>query len=131
MTTLEVDARRLRSEIAAFYAGFGQPNELKSALREASLLVPLTDDDRVFTLTYGGVQWLCGFTDITEYARFMTERGVVADQQYRFHTFQGSRLIDFAAEQVDPTGVAVDMLGAAPMAFGPDLTADATAFGQV
>ncbi|MFD4432826.1 hypothetical protein [Nocardia sp. NPDC058497] len=130
MRVVEVDSARLRGEVAAFYAGFGHPGQLESALRVSTLLVPLIDDDRVFTLAYGGLQWLCGFTGVAEYARFMTARGVVAGREYRFHTFLGSRLVDFAAEQSEPTGIAVDMLGAAPMAFGPDLSADVSMFGQ-
>ena len=122
MAVIEVESARLRAEIAAFYAGFGVASELAAAFESSALLVPLTGpEDRVFTLESGGVAWLCAFTGVEEYARFMSARGVHADQSYRFHTFVGQRLREFAAAQPDPTGVAVDMLGAAPMAFPPHL----------
>ncbi|MGF0318535.1 hypothetical protein [Nocardia fluminea] len=122
MSVVDVDSARLRSEIAAFYAGFGVSSELSAAFESSALLVPLVGpEDRVFTLESGGLAWLCAFTGVEEYARFMSARGVVADQSYRFHTFLGQRLREFAAAQPDPTGVAVDMLGAAPMAFPPHL----------
>ncbi|APE38796.1 hypothetical protein BOX37_27955 [Nocardia mangyaensis] len=122
MTVIEVESARLRAEIAAFYAGFGVPGELAAAFEASALLVPLAGpEDRVFTLESGGAGWLCAFTSINEYAHFMAARGVVADQTYRFHTFLGKRLREFAAAQPEPTGVAVDMLGAAPMAFPPEL----------
>ena len=125
MGVVDVDSGRLRSEIAAFYAGFGAPGELTAAFESSALLVPLTGpEDRVFTLESGGIAWLCAFTGVAEYARFMTTRGVVADQEYRFHTFLGRRLREFAAAQTDPTGVAVDMLGARPMTFPPDVPND-------
>lgn len=124
---VEVDSERLRSEIAAFYAGFGAPTELLSAFESSALLLPLTGpDDRVFTLESGGVAWLCAFTGVTEYAQFMTARGVVAEQEYRFHTFLGRRLSEFAAAQPEPTGIAVDMLGSHPMTFPPDVPEDQT-----
>ncbi|WP_405177758.1 SseB family protein [Nocardia sp. NBC_01377] len=123
MPEIEVHSGRLRSEIAAFYSGFGTPSELFAAFESSTLLVPLTgSEDRVFTLESGGIAWLCAFTGIPEYAQFMTVRGVVADQDYRFHTFLGRRLREFAADQPEPTGVAVDMLSTWPMTFPPDVS---------
>ncbi|MEU4311421.1 SseB family protein [Nocardia sp. NPDC024068] len=117
----------LRDEIRSYYAGFGQPASLRTALREAALLVPLTDDDRLFLLRSGGLRWLCAFTTIEEYARYtmaratMTEGGVAADRQYRYHTFWGARLLAYTERQEDPTGIAVDIAGRAPMAFPPNV----------
>lgn len=123
MSVIEVDSERLRAEIAAFYAGFGAPSELSAAFESSALLVPLTGpDDRIYTLESGGVDWLCAFTGVAEYAQFMKVRGIVAGQEYRFHTFLGRRLREFAAAQPDPTGVAVDMLSSAPLAFPPTAT---------
>ncbi|MFC9965050.1 hypothetical protein ACFVH4_12495 [Nocardia ignorata] len=131
MTMVEVDSARLRSEIAAFYVGFGVPNELTAAFDESTLLVPLSGpEDRVFTMESGGVAWLCAFTGVPEYARFMSARGVVADQEYRFHTFLGRRLREFAEGQQEPTGVAVDMSGAAPMVFPPVVTEEPSPEGE-
>ncbi|KAF0848799.1 SseB family protein [Nocardia caishijiensis] len=128
MTMIEVDSARLRSEIAAFYAGFGVQNELTAAFDESTLLVPLSGpEDRVYTLESGGVAWLCAFTGVREYAQFMHARRVVADQEYRFHTFLGRRLREFAERQQQPVGVAVDMSGTAPMVFPPAVSEEPSA----
>lgn len=130
MSVIEVDSVRLRAEIAAFYAGFGVPGELSAAFESSALLVPLVGpEDRVFTVESAGLAWLCAFTGVEEYARFMTARGVLADQTYRFHTFLGQRLREFAAAQPEPTGIAVDMLSAAPMTFPPELSEEPSADG--
>ncbi|MFE9324115.1 hypothetical protein ACIHDR_11930 [Nocardia sp. NPDC052278] len=112
----------LRSEIAAFYEGFGQPGVLREAFGKALLVVPLIDGDRVFTSRVGGVDWICAFTSVEEYGRYMTARGVDPDQQYRYHMLLGSRLAEYAASRSEPTGVAVDMVGTAPMAFPPNVS---------
>ncbi|MEV4237124.1 SseB family protein [Nocardia sp. NPDC049737] len=112
----------LRSEIAAYYAGFGQPEMLRAAFEQALLVVPLIEQDRVFTSQVGGVDWICAFTSVEEYARYMSARGVDPDQQYRYHTLLGSRLAEYAASRAEPTGVAVDMAGTAPMAFPPNVS---------
>ncbi|WP_433620942.1 SseB family protein [Nocardia sp. CA-120079] len=112
----------LRSEIAAFYAGFGQPEVLCAAFEQALLVVPLIDQDRVFTSRAGGIDWICAFTSVEAYARYMSARGVEPDQQYRYHTLLGSRLAEYAASRSEPTGVAVDMAGTAPMAFPPNVS---------
>ncbi|MBL1079200.1 hypothetical protein JK358_32825 [Nocardia sp. 2] len=111
----------LRSEIAAFYAGFGQPQVLRAAFEGASLYVPVTDDDRVCTSRVGGVDWICAFTSVEEYARYMVARGVSASETYRYHTLLGARLSEWAQARLEPTGVSVDCVGAAPMAFPPSL----------
>ncbi|MFC4128665.1 hypothetical protein [Nocardia rhizosphaerae] len=125
MSRVDVDSARLRAEIDAFYAGFGAPGALMAAFESSALLVPLIGpEDRIFTLSSGGVAWVCAFTGVGEYAQFMSARGVDAGQEYRFHTFLGRRLRAFAQDQRDPTGVAVDMLGSHPMAFPPEVPAD-------
>lgn len=119
---------RLRAEIAAFYAGFGQPAALQAAFRQAALLVPLTADDQVFFSQVGGVDWLCTFTCIEEYARFMATRGhlhdggVDADREYRHHWLFGWRLQEYVESRAEPAGIAIDIVGSAPMAFPPDVS---------
>ncbi|WP_433194534.1 hypothetical protein ACQP1G_38155 [Nocardia sp. CA-107356] len=88
--------------------------------RDALLVVPLIDEDRVFTSRVGGVDWICAFTSVESYARYMSARGVDSDQEYRYHTLRGGRLAEYAASRAEPTGVAVDMAGTAPMAFPPN-----------
>ncbi|WP_245745773.1 hypothetical protein [Nocardia altamirensis] len=116
------DSAELRAEIAAFYQGFGQPGALLSAFRRSAVLVPLTEDDRVSTHRLGGIDWLYVFTTPEEYAAFVRAAGVQAGREYRYHSIFGRRLLDkFVHRQAEPTGVLVDIAGAAPMAFPPEL----------
>ncbi|MGW5456176.1 SseB family protein [Nocardia sp. NPDC003979] len=119
---------RLHAEIAAFYAGFGQPDALLTAFRQAAVLVPLTAEKRVFFLPFGGVDWLCAFTSVEEYARFVAARDRLdnTDQDYHYHWIFGRRLRDYLDTRDEPAGIAIDILGSAPMAFPPDLTEHAT-----
>jgi len=120
----------LRAEIAAFYAGFGQPEVLAAAFRQAGLLVPLVDDDRLCTSRLGGVDWICAFTSVEEYARYMAARGVAGDQEYRYQSLLGWRLVEYAAGRSEPTGVAVDITGSAPIAFPPQVSEDSVGDGR-
>jgi hypothetical protein len=116
---------RFRSEVAAFYAGFGQPELLMVAFGDAALFVPLTDDERVFTSEVDGVHWICAFTSVEELARYWARRGGVDPRrEYRYHTLRGHRLAEYAAGRAEPTGVMVDAVGAAPMAFPPKVGED-------
>jgi hypothetical protein len=120
----------LRAEIAAFYAGFGQPEVLAAAFRQAALLVPLIDDDRVYMSRLGGVDWICAFTSVEEYARYMAARGVAGDREYRYQSLLGWRLAEYAAGRSEPTGVAVDITCSAPIAFPPAVTEDSAEDGR-
>ncbi|WP_324197864.1 hypothetical protein [Nocardia abscessus] len=112
----------LRSEIAAFYAGFGQPDVLHAAFLNAVLVVGVSDDGRLIVSEFGGVDWVCAFTSGEEFARYMAARGVAQDREYRYHTLSGRRIVEeFTVRCARPTGVAVDIAGAAPMAFPPVL----------
>jgi hypothetical protein len=124
---------RFRSEVAAFYAGFGQSELLVAAFREAALFVPVTGDERILTSEVGGVRWICVFTSVEELAAYWSRRGGVDPQrEYRYHTLRGHRLAEYAAGRSEPTGVMVDAVGAAPMAFPPTVNQDAiTAVGVV
>ncbi|MGF6889487.1 hypothetical protein ABIA39_008951 [Nocardia sp. GAS34] len=111
---------RFRAEVAAFYAGFGQRELLVAAFEGAVFFVPLTDDERVFTAEVGGVRWVCAFTSQDELAAYWVRRGGVDPRrEYRYHTVRGRRLAEYAAGRSEPTGVVVDAVGAAPMAFPP------------
>ncbi|WP_306361178.1 SseB family protein [Nocardia sp. CC227C] len=109
-----------RAEVAAFYAGFGNPTALRQTFRDAILLLPLTPDRRITTSTYGGVDWICAFTDTEEYARWLAARDTpTPDSPHAYQTLSGQRLTDFATTRPNPTGIAVDMTGTSPMAFPP------------
>lgn len=69
MAVAQVDSGLLVSKIAAFCAGFGQPAELCAALRDSTVVVPLVGDDRVLKLPLGGLDLVCAFTGIAEWAR--------------------------------------------------------------
>ncbi|MGV9663747.1 hypothetical protein [Nocardia niigatensis] len=112
----------LRSEIAAFYAGFGQPDLLRRAYDDAVLLVPLIGDDEVYTSRVRGIDWICAFTSEEEYARYMVAHGVLKDQTYHYQRLLGSRLDRWAAARPEPTGVSIDCVGAQPVAFPPKLS---------
>jgi len=115
------DCGALLAEMDAFRQGFGQPAQLTEALRSALLLVPLTDDGRLLTSTFGGLNWVCAFTGEQEYARYLLAR----DEQggpCRFHTVFGWRLLDVLVPTVPgPAGVVIDIAGATPMAFPPNV----------
>lgn len=115
------DGGPLRSDIAAFYAGFGQPEVLRAALQDSLLIVPVTPDDRVCTSAVRGVRWVAAFTSLAEYATFEHARGIDADEVYRHHTVRGRWLIEYAEQRSDPTGVLVDIAGTRPMAFPPQV----------
>lgn len=115
----------LRSEIDAFYAGFGSPTALREAFRAAVLLVPVVDGDRISTAAFGGVDWICAFTGVEEYAQWVSARGELDPAgEYPYHTLSGWRLADYADKCAKPTGVAVDIKGSAPMAFPPTVIDD-------
>ncbi|EOM75827.1 hypothetical protein [Rhodococcus rhodnii] len=115
-----MNCERLRIEIDAFYQGFGHGPSLLSAFRSAVLVVPLTADDRVWSSEVGGVGWIPAFTGEPEFARFALARQ--GEVEARFHTLYGWRIMDeVAAGFTRPTGVMVDALGAAPMAFPPSV----------
>ncbi|MFC7449724.1 SseB family protein [Rhodococcus daqingensis] len=108
----------LLAEIDAFYQGFGQPRALTEALRSSVLLMPVTDDDRMLTSTFGGLDWVCAFTSEGEFARYLAARG---DSDGRgFRALFGSRIVDELVTGLPrPTGVVVDIAGASPIAFPP------------
>ncbi|GAB4584364.1 hypothetical protein [Nocardia sp. IFM 10818] len=131
MIDLGPSAAVLRAEIESFYAGFGNPAALREAFREAVLLVPLAEGARITTSKYRGVDWICAFTSAGEYAGWLSRREELdAAGAYPYRTLKGWRLADFAAGCVNPTGVAVDIAGRAPMAFPPNVSEERAAIAQ-
>ncbi|MFJ9370948.1 hypothetical protein ACIRRA_41960 [Nocardia sp. NPDC101769] len=121
----------LRSEVAAFYAGFGQPELMRRAFEQAVVLVPVAEGDRVPTFRVGEIDWICAFTAREEFARFMAARGdVTPDGEYRFQSLLGSRLREYAAARPEPTGISIDCVGVAPIAFAPEIVETNVAEGQ-
>ncbi|QKT11308.1 SseB family protein [Rhodococcus sp. W8901] len=112
----------LIAEIDAFYQGFGQPNALFDAFRRAPLLVPLTAENRVWSSEIRDLGWVPAFTSEREFARHALTRGERIEARY--HTLFGWRIVEQVLPSFDrQTGVVVDVAGARPMAFPPDLGA--------
>ncbi|WP_241565955.1 SseB family protein [Prescottella agglutinans] len=110
----------LVAEIDAFYQGFGQPDALLEAFRQARLLVPLTAENRVWSSEIRELGWLPVFTSEHELARHTLARG--EQTAARYHALFGWRIVEHVLPSFDrPTGVVVDAGGSRPMAFPPGL----------
>lgn len=70
------DGAALTDRIAERRAGVGDPGALVGELRRTLVLVPY-DRGGLWTAEFGGVRWVCGFTDEAALARFAEERAVV------------------------------------------------------
>jgi hypothetical protein len=98
----------LVERIAERRAGVGEPGELLAAMRDAVLLVPLADGG-LWTARWGGVRWLCAFTDEAALARFAVRHGR-GDAPWEFAALLGERLLDEIVPAMgEPAGVAVDV----------------------
>lgn len=116
---MATDCTALIAEIDAFYGGFGQPTEMLSALRSAVLMLPLTDDERVWKTVVGGIGWVSVFTSEARCASYLAARGESGEQKY--YCLTGARVIDDVAASFGvTTGVLVDPCGDQPMAFPPE-----------
>ncbi|WP_405191786.1 hypothetical protein OG473_18920 [Streptomyces anulatus] len=109
------DESALVDRIAERRAGFGDPESLVGELRRALVLVPY-DRGGLWTAEFGGVRWVCGFTDEAALARFAEERAVVegtagaASRGWEYATFRGARLLDEVIPAMGvPAGVAVNV----------------------
>ncbi|MFJ4825631.1 hypothetical protein ACIP5L_20395 [Streptomyces bacillaris] len=108
------DGAALVERIAERRAGVGDPRALVGELRRALVLVPF-DRGGLWTAEFGGVRWVCGFTDEAALARFAEERAVVegagaASRSCEYATFRGARLLDEIIPAMGvPAGVAVNV----------------------
>ncbi|MFI1864380.1 hypothetical protein [Streptomyces jumonjinensis] len=109
----------LLARIAERRAGVGDPRELVGELRRALVLVPL-DGGGLWTAEFGGVRWVCGFTDREALARFAKARGE-SGREWEFAEVRGARLLDEVVPALGvPAGVAVNVAdGAGSMLFPP------------
>lgn len=87
------DGAALADRIAERRAGVGDPGALVGELRRALVLVPY-DRGGLWTAEFGGVRWVCGFTDEAALARFAEERAVVdgagaVERAWEYATFRG------------------------------------------
>ncbi|NEC67722.1 hypothetical protein [Streptomyces sp. SID9727] len=104
----------LADRIADQRAGVGDPRALLGEFRRALVLVPLAGGG-LWTAEFGGVRWVCGFTDEAALARFAQGRGSVHDagaagRSWEFARLRGARLLDEVAPAMGvPAGVAVNI----------------------
>ncbi|OCC10139.1 hypothetical protein [Streptomyces sp. PTY087I2] len=108
------DGVALADRMAERRAGVGDPGALVGELRRALVLVPY-DRGGLWTAEFGGIRWVCGFTDEAALARFAEERAAVegtgdASQGWEYATFRGARLLDEVIPAMGvPAGVAVNV----------------------
>ncbi|GGZ14239.1 hypothetical protein GCM10010387_02910 [Streptomyces inusitatus] len=109
----------LAGRIAERRAGAGDPRELVGELRRSLVLVPV-DGGGLWTAEFGGVRWVCGFTDEEALARFAEARGE-AGRSWEFAEVRGARLLDEMVPALGvPAGVAVNVAdGEGAMLFPP------------
>ncbi|MEU4026388.1 hypothetical protein [Streptomyces anulatus] len=108
------DGAVLADRMAERRAGVGDPGALVGELRRALVLVPY-DRGGLWTAEFGGVRWVCGFTDEAALARFAEERAVVdgagaVERAWEYATFRGARLLDEVIPAMGvPAGIAVNV----------------------
>lgn len=119
----------LAAQIVAVHDGQGDPGRLMAGFRDTILLVPLGPRTTVLTSNSGGLRWILAFTSQSELARYSVARDE-ADQERRYITARGDRILDEFLPAVDPPcGVAIDIAGDRPMMLPPvrGIVADAIA----
>ncbi|MER5275234.1 hypothetical protein ABT025_05695 [Streptomyces sp. NPDC002809] len=117
----------LAERIADQRAGVGDPRALLGEFRRALVLVPL-DGGGLWTAAFGGVRWVCGFTDEAALARFAQARNALdgaggAGRSWEFAELRGARLLDEVVPAMGvPAGVAVNIADPDGSMFFPPVT---------
>ncbi|MEU1816731.1 SseB family protein [Streptomyces roseifaciens] len=130
----------LTDEIRALHAEEGRPAALVGRFRRTAVLVPSDmqgsqggqdgqgGQGGLWSVEYGGIRWICAFTDETALARFALAQGAAprADgttdgtTDWTYRTVLGARLLDVVVPAVGvPTGVALDVGSEHPVLFPP------------
>ncbi|WP_420717355.1 SseB family protein [Streptomyces sp. WM6378] len=100
--------RQRRREFAALLGEF----------RRAAVLVPETEGGW-WTAEWGGIRWICAFSDEAALARFAIARGEGAEE-WAYQRVLGARLLDVAVPALGvPAGVALDAGSADGVVFPP------------
>ncbi|MEU2714928.1 hypothetical protein [Streptomyces sp. NPDC007205] len=93
------EAERRRREFAVLLGTF----------RRTAVLVPVDEDAAPLTGDYGGIRWICAFSNETALARFALARGE-GDREWAYQRWLGARLLDAGVPAVGvPCGVALDV----------------------
>ncbi|WP_299529973.1 hypothetical protein [uncultured Streptomyces sp.] len=109
-----VEGTALADRIAERRAGIGDPRAMLGELRRGLLLVPV-DGGGLWTAEFGGIRWVCGFTDEEALARFARARSTADDagsvgRSWEFAELRGARLLDEIIPAMGaPAGVAVNI----------------------
>ncbi|MGA5063541.1 SseB family protein [Streptomyces exfoliatus] len=81
---------------------------LLGEFRRTAVLVPFDAQESLWTADFGGVQWICAFSDEEALARFAVARGE-AGREWTYRTVLGARLLDVMVPMLPgPGGVALD-----------------------
>lgn len=100
-------------------ADIAQFPELLGELRRTAVLVPLVDGDGLWTADWGGVRWICAFSDEAALARFAVVRGEGA-REWAYRRVLGARLLDVMVPALGvPGGVALDVGSDGGVVFPP------------
>ncbi|MDX2292796.1 SseB family protein [Streptomyces roseofulvus] len=92
---------------------------LLGEFRRTAVLVPFDELGSLWTAEYGGVRWICAFSDEEALARFAEARGEAA-REWTYRTVLGARLLDAMVPMLPgPGGVALDAGSAGGMVFPP------------
>lgn len=96
------DAARARKDFARLLGDF----------RRTAVLVPFDEHDSLWTADFGGVRWICAFSDEAALADFARARGE-AGRVWPYRTVLGARLLDVLVPMLPgPAGVALDAAAA-------------------
>lgn len=92
------DVARARKDFARLLGDF----------RRTAVLVPFDEHDSLWTADFGGVRWICAFSDEAALADFARARGE-AGRVWPYRTVLGARLLDVMVPMLPgPAGVALD-----------------------
>ncbi|MEU7294013.1 SseB family protein [Streptomyces exfoliatus] len=81
---------------------------LLGEFRRTAVLVPFDAQESLWTADFGGVRWICAFSDEEALARFAVARGE-AGREWAYRTVLGARLLDVMVPMLPgPGGVALD-----------------------
>lgn len=109
MTADGAEIRAAKREFAALLGEF----------RRTTVLVPLDPYDSLWTAEWGGVRWICAFSDEAALARFAHAQGD-GGREWTYRTVFGARLLDVAVPALGvPAGVALDAGSAEGTLFPP------------
>ncbi len=106
--------------------GQGDPRDMVGELRRTLVLVPV-DSGGLWTAEFGGVRWICAFTDEAALARFALAREAAgngtAGREWEFSSLRGARLLDEIVPAMGvPAGVAVNVADPDGSMFFPPVT---------